>query len=85
MTPKYVVTGTLTDTRTITLDAPVPVNGVRVRVVVEEMTATPRPTMQEAVAEIRRRQQERGFVPMNTAQVEAFHADPPEEEEKDAA
>ena len=84
MNPKHVVTGTMTDTRTITLDAAVPINGVRVRVTVEEMTTAPRPTMQEAVAEIRRRQKERGFVPMNTAEVEAFFADPPLEE-KDAA
>jgi hypothetical protein len=75
MNPKYVITGTMTDTRTITLDQVVPITGERVRVTVEEMTTAPKLTMQEAVAEIRRRQKERGHVPMTTAEIEALFGD----------
>ena len=91
MNSEHVVTGTMTDTKTIALDAAVLTVGMRVRVVVEELVPAPKITMQEAIAEISRRQKERGFVPMNTAQIDALFADPPfadddeDDDEKDAA
>jgi len=77
MNATHVVTGTITDPKTITLDEAIPTDTGRVRVWVEVLPTGPRPTMQEAIAEIRRRQAERGHVPMTTAEIDALLADPP--------
>jgi hypothetical protein len=83
MTRTHVVTGTITDPRTITLDDALPTDAPRVRVWVEVLPTGPKPTMAEAIAEIRRRQKERGHVPMTTEQVEALFAEPPEPEDSE--
>lgn len=63
MQDAYVVTGTLTDGRTVILDEGVPLGAVRVRVVIEPLGAdrpAPSQSYQEVMAEIRRRQLRRG-------------------------
>jgi hypothetical protein len=70
----YVVTGTLTDGRTVTLDEGLPLGPARVRVAVEPLPArdpgSQRP-YREVVAEIRRRQRQRGHRPPTREAVDA--------------
>ena len=71
----YVVTGTLTDGRTVALDEGLPLGPTRVRVVIEPLptgeTGGPRP-YREVVAEIRRRQRKRGHRPPARDAVDAL-------------
>jgi hypothetical protein len=73
MTNAYVVTGTLTDARTVELDEPLPLSGKKVRVTVEmtaDATAAP-PTqpLGEYLAELRDRQAARGHVPRSAEEI----------------
>jgi hypothetical protein len=77
MTKTHVVNGTITDPKTITLDESLPEGDGRVRVWVEILPKGPKPTMAEAIAEIRARQQARGHVPPTTAEIEAHFVDQP--------
>jgi hypothetical protein len=64
MQSAYMVTGTLTDQRTVALDEALPVTSSKVRVVVEPMTTSPSSssrTYLEVIADIRARQDQRGF------------------------
>lgn len=68
----YVVTGTLNDTRTVTLDEALPLTPTRVRLVIEPLTPTvPRPYTEVVVA-IRERQQARGHQPPTREAVDAY-------------
>lgn len=68
----YVVTGNLTDGRTVTLNEALPVLNGRVRVVVELIDSPPpqRP-IQEVMAEIYERQRQRGHKPRTKEEVDA--------------
>jgi len=68
----YIVTGTLTDAQTVTLDEPLPLTPTKVRLVVEPLLpASPR-RYQEVVAEIRERQRASGHQPANREEVDAY-------------
>jgi hypothetical protein len=71
----YVVTGTLTDGRTVALDEGLPLGPTRVRVVIEPLPAGEtgglRP-YRDVVAEIRRRQRQRGHRPPARETVDAL-------------
>jgi hypothetical protein len=67
----YVVTATLRDARTLTLDEPLPWETGRVRVVVEPVSPTGRPCYGEVVAAIRERQLAQGHQAPGRAEVDA--------------
>jgi hypothetical protein len=75
MRPTWVVTGTLTDGKTLTLDEVVPLEPGRVRVVIEQLppepTHPPQP-LQEFLEQIWERQRQRGHVPPTPEEVEAW-------------
>lgn len=56
----YIVTGTLTDERTVTLDESLPLTRMKVRLVVSLLTEPSRRSYQEVISEIRERQKARG-------------------------
>ena len=67
----YIVTGTLTDAYTLTLDEAIPLMSQKVRVVVEPLvTTSPRP-YREVIATIRARQQARAHQPPTREKVDA--------------
>lgn len=68
----YVVTGTLTNERTVTLDEALPLPATKVRLVVEPIESVARRSYQEIVAAIRERQSTRGYQPPTTEEVEAY-------------
>jgi hypothetical protein len=68
----YIVTGSVADERTLTLDEPLPVKAGKVRVTVEVLPAEPRRTLSEVLEEIHRGQRERGFVPPTREEVDAY-------------
>jgi hypothetical protein len=67
----YIVTGTLSDSRTVTLDEPLPLVPTRVRVVIEPVAATGPSSYAEVVAAIRERQQTRGHRAPSRDEVDA--------------
>lgn len=68
----YVVMGTLTSAKTVTLDEPLPLAPAKVRVVVEPLAPpAPRP-YQDVVAAIRERQRTRGHQPPTREAVDAY-------------
>ena len=70
----YVVTGTLTDGHTVTLDEALPLTSMKVRLVIEPL-ATPEKRVlphREVMAEIRERQRARGFQPPTPEEVDAY-------------
>jgi hypothetical protein len=72
MTRAYIVTGTITDAKTVRLDEPLPVSEGKVRVIVEPAeTPTSKLSLQEYLVGLRQRQTARGHVPMTVEQVEA--------------
>ncbi len=68
----YVVTGTLTDARTVTLDEDVPLPITKVRLVVEPLVAAAQRPYQEVIAAIREGQRARGHRPPTREQVDAY-------------
>ena len=68
----YVVTGTLSEGRTVTLDEALPLEGQRGRVLVEPLTPRKRRPHGEVLAEIRERQRARGHVPPTKEEVDAY-------------
>ena len=73
----YVVTGTLTNANTVTLDEPLPVstvpeNAVKVRVVIETLPTTRSQSPQKALDEIWARQRMRGHQPPTAEEVDAY-------------
>jgi hypothetical protein len=69
----YVVTGTLTDGKTVQLDEPLPTVEGKVRVTVELIApAPPKQSLQDWLVDLRERQAARGHVPMTVEEVEAY-------------
>ncbi len=68
----YIVTGTLTDVHTVTLDEALPMKSAKVRLVVELLDAEPKIPYQEVIAEIRERQQIRGYQPATREAVDTY-------------
>ncbi len=52
----YIVTGTLTDAHTVTLDEELPLTSVKVRLAVKPLSPVSQRSYQEVMAEIRQRQ-----------------------------
>ena len=68
----YVVTGTLTDEHTVTLDEALPLGPTRVRLVVEPLQPTSKRPYVEVIAEIRERQRARGHQPPTREEVDTY-------------
>lgn len=72
MQTAYVVTGTLNDDRTVTLDETLPLEPMKVRLLVEPLAPKqPRPHA-EVIAEIRQQQKARGHVPATPEEIHAY-------------
>jgi hypothetical protein len=67
----YVVTGSLTDSRTITLDEPVPLVGGKVRVIVQAAGAPQKLSHEELLTWLRCRHEARGALPRTREEVDA--------------
>jgi len=67
----YVVTGTLTNERTVTLDEALPFPATKVRLVVEPIESVAARSYQEIMEAIRERQHVRGHRPPTAAEVDA--------------
>ncbi len=68
----YLVTGTLTDDRTVTLDEALPLTPMKVRLVVEPLWPTSQQPYLEFMAEIRQRQRTRGHQPPAREEVDNY-------------
>ena len=68
----YIVTGTPTNERTVTLDEALPLTSTKVRLVVEPLGSASHRSYQEIVAAIRERQEARGHRPPTTEEVDAY-------------
>ncbi len=71
METAYIVTGTLTDDHTVTLDEAVPLPQGKVRLSVEPLSPTPKRPHDEVIAEIRERQRARGHQPRTREEIDA--------------
>ncbi len=71
MQPAYVVTGSLTDSRTVRLDEPIPVSSGKVRVIVEMPEIARKMSHKEFLTWLQERQAERGHVPRTREEVDA--------------
>lgn len=72
MTNAYIVTGTLTDPKTVQLDEPLPVSTGKVRVIVEPAPPpSAKQSWPEYFAELRARQAARGHVPRSAEEIQA--------------
>ena len=71
MQTAYIITGTLNDDQTVTLDEALPLKPMKVRLSVEPLApAHPRPH-DEVIAEIWARQKARGHVPRTREEIDA--------------
>ncbi len=71
MQTAYIITGTLNDDQTVTLDEALPLKPMKVRLSVEPLMPTqPRPH-DEVIAEIHARQKARGHVPRTREEIDA--------------
>lgn len=68
----YIVTGTLTDDHTVTLDEALPLKSAKARLIVQPLDGESQQPYQEVMAEIRRRQQARGYLPATQEEVGAY-------------
>jgi len=66
----YIVTGTLTDDRTVALDERVSLDSTRVRVILEPVPAAKRPAG-DVLDEIWAAQDAQGYVPRTRAEIDA--------------
>lgn len=72
MNNAYVVTGTLSNCKTLQLDEPLPISTGKVRIMVELVqTVKPKQAWQEVLRKISADQNARGHVPMSTEEVES--------------
>lgn len=71
METTYIVTGTLTDQHTVRLDEALPLSPMKVQLILAPIPATPPRSYVEVMAEIRQRQQARGYQPPTRAEVDA--------------
>jgi len=72
MQTAYIVTGTLHENQTVTLDEALPLAPMKVRLAVEPLTHKPLRTHDEVIVEIWERQRERGYQPSTRAEVDAY-------------
>jgi hypothetical protein len=72
MQTAYIVTGTLNDDRTVTLDEALPLEPMKVRLSIEPLAPELSRTHDEVIAEIWERQQRRGYQPPTRAEVDAY-------------
>ena len=68
----YVVTGTLTDARTVMLDEALPLTPTKVRLVVEPLPRLSQRPYREVLATIRARQRARGHIPPTKAEIDKY-------------
>ena len=68
----YIVTGMLTNERTVMLDEVLPLTSTKVRLVIEPLGLASHRSYQEIVAAIRERQAARGHRPPATDEVDAY-------------
>ena len=68
----YIVTGTLTNARTVMLDEALPLTQAKVRLVVEPLLAKSERPYQEIMSEIRKRQHDRGYQPSVKEEVDMY-------------
>jgi len=71
METAYIVTGTLTDEHTVTLDEALPLSQGKVRLSVEPIESAPKRPHDEVIAEIWARQQARGHQPRTREEIDA--------------
>ncbi len=72
MQTAYIVTGTLNDDQTVTLDEAIPLAPMKVRLSVEPLERKPPRAHDEVIAEIWERQRARGYRPPTRAEVDAY-------------
>jgi hypothetical protein len=72
MSQAYEVTGELTDNRHVALDQPIPLTSGKVRVIVEQISAEPKPDLAAFERALRERQQARGHVPRTREEIDAY-------------
>ena len=72
MAKAYVLTGTLKDEQTVTLDEALPLTSGRFRLTLEPLPPESRKSYQEVVAAIRQRQKARGHQPLTREEVDAY-------------
>jgi hypothetical protein len=72
METAYIVTGTLNDDRTVTLDEALPLGPMRVRLAVEPLEPKQPRSHEEFIRELRQRQKARGHVPRTREEVDAY-------------
>jgi hypothetical protein len=72
MQTAYIVTGTLNDDQTVTLDEALPLEPMKVRLAVEPLAPQSSRTHDEVIAAIWGRQQQRGYQPPTRAEVDAY-------------
>lgn len=71
METAYIVTVTLTDDHTVTLDEALPLSQGKVRLSVEPLSSTSKRPHAEVIAEIRERQRARGHQPRTREEIDA--------------
>jgi hypothetical protein len=67
----YIVTGTLTDDHTVTLDEGLPLSPMKVRLVVEPLSRPSRRSYKEVISRIRARQRARAHKPRSREEVDS--------------
>ena len=72
MAKPYVLTGTLKDEQTVTLDEALPLKSGKVRLTLEPLLTEPPKRYQEALAAIRERQRARCHQPRTREEVDAY-------------
>jgi hypothetical protein len=72
MQTAYIVTGSVTDPRTLHLDEPLPLLGGKVRLVVEVVEESRKMSYDQFMAWLRERQKARGHVPRTREEVDAY-------------
>lgn len=72
MAKPYVLTGTLRDEQTVTLDEALPLKSGKVRLILEPLRPEPRSSFHDVLAGIRQRQAARGHQPRSREEVDAY-------------
>jgi hypothetical protein len=72
MQTAYIVTGTLNDDQTVTLDEALPLEPMKVRLAIEPLEVKLLRVHDEIIAEIWERQQRRGYQPPTRDEVDAY-------------
>lgn len=73
MTQTFVVTGTVTDARTLRLDEPLPIERGKVRITVEILDAAgPQQLLTEWLEDLRARRAAAGVAPLSDAQIDEW-------------